>query len=304
MVSRYPSPTRVTCDGDEPRRRRWRRPEARRSRMRPRKSSGRPSATVTDSTPPAWASVSLSRRIWKPASSMVRPSSFSGAAYKRSASNPRGASPSRGRDRATGRSSRATARRSPPAARPSRDARVPTRNPPPPASSFNDEMITGRLKRKAGSHPKTRLVRRQIPNMIATMGRLTRSASCSCSGYRLPVSQDNSDGHVEEHQRGERSTRARQDDRFGQEILSQPCPAGADRLADGQLALAHRAAHLHHAGDIQAHDQQHHAGERVARRPECARCSDATSAPERVVRRGDAGLELVGRRILLWPAAP
>jgi hypothetical protein len=32
-----------------------------------------------------------------------------------------------------------------------------------------DEMITGRLKRKAGSHPNTRLVRRQIPNTIATM---------------------------------------------------------------------------------------------------------------------------------------
>ena len=44
-------------------------------------------------------------------------------------------------------------------------------------------------------------------------------------------------------------------------ILDQPSPARADRLADGQFPLTHRAANLHHAGDVQAHDQQHRSGQ-------------------------------------------
>ena len=76
-----------------------------------------------------------------------------------------------------------------------------------------------------------------------------------------PTSQDSTDGNVEEHKRSESASESRQDDRFGQKILDQPSPARADRLADRQFPLAHRAANLHHAGDIQAHDQQHRSGQ-------------------------------------------
>ena len=72
--------------------------------------------------------------------------------------------------------------------------------------------------------------------------------------------------NVEEHNRGKRPTRAREHNRFGQEVLSKPQAARADRLADRQLALTHRAANLHHAGDIQRDDEQHHAGEREPHR--------------------------------------
>ena len=68
-------------------------------------------------------------------------------------------------------------------------------------------------------------------------------------------------GNVEEHDRAESASQTRQDDRFGQQMLHQPSPARADRLADGQFPLTHRAANLHHAGDIQAHDQQHRSGQ-------------------------------------------
>ena len=56
-------------------------------------------------------------------------------------------------------------------------------------------------------------------------------------------------------------SQARQDDGFGQEILDQPSPARADRLAYRQFPLTHRATNLHHAGDVQADDQQHHPGQ-------------------------------------------
>ena len=65
------------------------------SLMRPRKSSGRPSATVTDATPLAFARLSRTLRIRKSMSPAVRvsgpASSFNGAAYSRSDSNPRSA---------------------------------------------------------------------------------------------------------------------------------------------------------------------------------------------------------------------
>ena len=90
---------------------------------------------------------------------------------------------------------------------------------------------------------------------------------------------------VEEHQRREHSARARHPDRLGQEILSQPCPAGTNRLADRQLALAHRATHLHHARDIQGDDQQHHAGDLVG---VAGRVAADDEAAERVADENDA----------------
>ena len=102
--------------------------------------------------------------------------------------------------------------------------------------------------------------------------------------------------NVEEHNRGKRPTRAREHNRFGQEELSKPQAARTDRLADRKLALTHRAANLHHPGDIQRDDEQHHAGEREPHGLNDSELRTLENA-ERVVRPGDPGLELVGRRI-------
>ena len=46
----------------------------------------------------------------------------------------------------------------------------------------------------AGSHPNTRLVRRQRPRQMATIGTSTLSASRICGGIGSSVSQGSSDG--------------------------------------------------------------------------------------------------------------
>ncbi len=101
---------------------------------------------------------------------------------------------------------------------------------------------------------------------------------------------------VEEHERGERSTETREHDCLREKVLHEPSPRGADRLPDRQLAFAHRAAHLDHPRNVQAHHQQRH---RAHRAPDSHddRHVGSLDASQGVVRRGDPGLELVGRRI-------
>ena len=68
-------------------------------------------------------------------------------------------------------------------------------------------------------------------------------------------------GNAEDDEDGERAAEQRQHQRFGEDVLHEPRPAGAEREAHGQLALARGRAHQHHARDVQADDEQHHAGE-------------------------------------------
>ena len=67
-----------------------------------------------------------------------------------------------------------------------------------------------------------------------------------------------SDGrNTEQHKRAERASCKRQQDRFEEQMLDETSPVRAERRADGQLALTAGAADQHHAGDVQAHDQEH-----------------------------------------------
>ena len=148
--------------------------------VRPRKSSGRPSATVTATTPSAFARPSAAPRIWEAES--VAASSFIGAVYSRSDWKPRS-------DVAVARTrssdmppitSRGTAIATCSAAV-TRCTR-PTRRPPPPTSSFKAERMTGRLKRSAGSRPKATLAARHTATQMPMMAPSTRMASSNWYG--------------------------------------------------------------------------------------------------------------------------
>ena len=66
---------------------------------------------------------------------------------------------------------------------------------------------------------------------------------------------------AEEHGCAQPAADEREPDGFEEQILNQPPAVGTDGLADGQLPLTRRAANQHHAGNVHAHDQQHHAGQ-------------------------------------------
>jgi len=63
-----------------------------------------------------------------------------------------------------------------------------------PASSFSTVIITGRLKRAAGSHPNTRLVARHMPVTIAIILKSRRNASAKGSGSGSPTHHAISEG--------------------------------------------------------------------------------------------------------------
>ncbi len=63
--------------------------------------------------------------------------------------------------------------------------------------------------------------------------------------------------NTEQHERGERACRKRQQYRFEEQMPHETSPARAERRANGQLALTVGAANQHHAGDVQAHDHEH-----------------------------------------------
>ena len=125
--------------------------------------------------------------------------------------------------------------------------------PPPPASSFNACITLGRLKRTAGSNPKSTLTTRHSPDAIADTGRVEIDLLRNRHA-QIPSSDR---GNAEQHERAERAGAKRQQDRFEEQMLDQSPPIRAERRANRQLALAAGAADQHHAGDVQAHDQQH-----------------------------------------------
>ena len=189
-------------------------------------------------------------------------SSGSGAAYSRSESNPRSAVAV----------ARTRSRQMPPitsngTAIATCKAAVkrwmrPTRSPPPPASSFSEEMITGRLNRVAGKNPNTRLANEAEPETDCDHREIDSQRLLELSRNGFPIIHDSSRRDVEEHERSKSRPDDRQQDGFGEKIPDQAAAAGADRLADRQFAFSHRAANLHHAGDVQAHDEKHHARQR------------------------------------------
>ena len=97
-----------------------------------------------------------------------------------------------------------------------------------------------------------------------------------------------------------RPTRAageRDDETLDQQLLDDAPPAGAEREADGDLALTRRGARDQQVGDVGAGDQQHAADHRHQhpQRPASARCAayDQPCAPDVTVMRDRRNCDFV-----------
>ena len=120
------------------------------------------------------------------------------------------------------------------------------------------------------------------------------SAACSFAGIGSPIHQDNNGGRLKSTIDASAPPSPARTIDFSQQMPHQPFPARTKRLADRQFAFAHRAANLHHAGHVQAHDQQRYHHQGLPDGEEDCHFGVLETAGG-VVRFHDAGSELVGR---------
>ena len=172
--------------------------------------------------------------------------------------------------------------------------RRPTRWPLPAESLLSAEMIAGRLKRSAGSVPSTRLVTRHNATHWSTSH--GSGANSSSAGPHELRAQAPAIGPPNSNAAARAAAEDGHHQRFAQVIPHQAPAAGAHRQSNGQLAPPHRAAHQHHAGDVQADDEQDDAGEAQQHQPR-ERDLGSQPRPGRKVRLGAAGLVARGRRM-------
>ena len=159
------------------------------------------------------------------------------------------------------------------------------------------EMITGRLKRVAGKNPNTRLVTRQSPTQIAMMDRSTLSASCNLNRDGLPDQPGQHRGNVEKHKR---SREPLQDPPARSLRTKDAGPAvPGSRRSPGEWTVPAHASRCEPASCRRYSGTRPEAPFRSgsARRPK-DRELGTIEAAESVVRLDDARLELVRRRIL------
>ena len=105
-------------------------------------------------------------------------------------------------------------------------------------------------------------------------------------------------GNAKDDEDGNRAAERSQHQRLGEDVLHEPCPAGAQRETHGELPLARGRAHEHHSRDVQADDEQDHAREAKQHRLN-NRYLPPRARAHRVIRLdAGGGLVLVRRRVL------
>ena len=118
------------------------------------------------------------------------------------------------------------------------------------------------------------------PDTDRDMEGSTLSASWTCGGSGSPGPPGHHRRNVEEHDRGETPPRRRQHDRFGQQMLHQPSPARADRLADATVPA--------HASRCEPASCRRYSG-----------TTTSSTAPVRVTRKS---VRTTGQSLRSWPS--